>query len=509
MYRFIAGIDEEIVAMGEPELAGLRDPFAELVLKRGASPVSLRDLLAAVDRQNGGSDALPGQSSFVVGEGSQIAWTEGTEDVKRAMRLVVTRNSDDNGPSAESSLFISTAPRLDDEHVFLQVLAWDPVAEVFNYYLRVGMAWVFAGDSSHALAEGSRGRGAFDSHVNGALVMKELRAPWINWHSVRATVDAAFAPDDPIRSTSLFQDRSNAELFEPVVRAGIQLWNDARIARALRTGKALTGLDAFMRQVLETTTVNLVSSDSEAHLVTQADTLTLPSTLFVNVGALLDVLELQADLPSLDVPGELYLRSLERHDVARTDGKHAWRGDTYFAFLVPEPAFEDIDVVRALIDAGIMTPRLAASLLMVDFPNPIYSSRRRRLMRYVPEKAPLDAPGAALERELIAAVAAAAGALPEASPERELLANWAVGEGAWRQSFTDRIARYMERVAARLATEEGFDACFRLAESRRRRFRRLPLDEFSLLLPTTNLDPSMPWLRMNEDGTVEEEGEEK
>jgi hypothetical protein len=28
----------------------------------------------------------------------------------------------------------------------------------------------------------------FDSHVNGSLVMKELKAPWTHWHSSRAKI---------------------------------------------------------------------------------------------------------------------------------------------------------------------------------------------------------------------------------------------------------------------------------------------------------------------------------
>ena len=43
----------------------------------------------------------------------------------------------------------------------------------------------------------------------------------------------------------------------------------------------------------------------------------------------------------------------------------------------------------------------------------------------------------------------------------------------------------------------------RLAESRRREFRRRPLAEFSLTLPVTNIPTDAPALRLRADGTVQ------
>ena len=60
------------------------------------------------------------------------------------------------------------------------------------------------------------------------------------------------------------------------------------------------------------------------------------------------------------------------------------KGDTHFCFLVPERAFEDQAVLREAIEIGLVTKRLAACLLMVDPWNPIFSDRRRALLRHVP-----------------------------------------------------------------------------------------------------------------------------
>lgn len=38
--------------------------------------------------------------------------------------------------------------------------------------------WASAGSCNHALDEPARGKGPVDGHINGNLVMKELKAPW-------------------------------------------------------------------------------------------------------------------------------------------------------------------------------------------------------------------------------------------------------------------------------------------------------------------------------------------
>jgi hypothetical protein len=333
--------------------------------------------------------------------------------------------------------------------------------------------------------------------------MKELKPPWNNWQSVRAHVDAALAPDDPVRRAPRFRDRRNAEVFQiAVVQPGIARWTRARLARARGADGTVADLPSFMRQVLETTTVNLASSDQESRLVRPDDRGPLPLTFFLYSDALINTLDLEPAIAPPAVEGHLYLDSLRRYDFALADEGFREPGDTYFAFLVPEPAFEDLDVLRKLLEAGVVTPRFAASLLMVDFPNPIYSERRRRLMAYVPATAGVTGQGSDLPGRMAAAVADAARALPADSPEREFLALWGVPEDRWRDEFTARIERYMTAVAARLATPAGFDDYVRLAESRRREYRRLPLAEFSLTLPTTSIPADAAPLRMNEDGTV-------
>ncbi len=78
--------------------------------------------------------------------------------------------------------------------------------------------------------------------------------------------------------------------------------------------------------------------------------------------------------------GRFYRQSLVRFDVHRTDGAFRVEGDSHFAFLVPEPAFEDRDLLDLLVQEGILSQRFAACLLMVDFSNAIFSPRRAALL---------------------------------------------------------------------------------------------------------------------------------
>ena len=142
---------------------------------------------------------------------------------------------------------------------------------------------------------------------------------------------------------------------------------------------------------------------------------------------------------------------------------------------------------------------------MVDFPNPVCSARRAQLMSYVPANvraavaSGASGLGAALEASFVAAAEAAA---ELGSAAAEFLVHWRLPASAWRSHFEGRIADYFMRLGALARTEEGFDGWMRLAESRRRAFRKRPLAEFRLTTPTTNIPPDAPPLEMTEDGTV-------
>jgi hypothetical protein len=337
--------------------------------------------------------------------------------------------------------------------------------------------------------------------------MKELRPPWNNWHSMSASIpDTVLAPNDPLRNESIFANRQSAhELERRVVRAGIERWTQARFAAASASGSTLEDVRYFLRQVLETTTFNLSSANQQSAEINADSVLTLPPTFFLNTDALLDEIGLEPDLGAIRVPGRLYRDSLARYEFALTDGTYKQAGDTFFAFLVPEPAFEDINVLSVLLRERVLSRRFAACLLMIDFQNPILSARRKRLMAYVPAQCRLDSsPAPGLRADLETAFVAALEQAPAGadSPEAEFLANWRLPESAYQREFARRIEAYFVRLSQQGQIETGFDGWVRLAESRRRFFRRRPLAEFRLTTPVTNIPEDAPLLEMVSDGTV-------
>ena len=490
VYRFVMGVDSEPTVMAQSQLDNLADPMGVL-LRQGKFPLTVHDLLAEVDA----AGMLPLQRSYLAGEAGQIPLTE-TGSLQRDLRFAVTR-----ARAANADLLISTSAVGDPAAMFLQVMGWDETAGQFNYYMRLDHTWVWAGDSYSALAPESRGQGCFDSHVNGSLVMKEFKQPWLHWQSMNATI--LLAPDDPLRDNPLYQSLSGAEDFELTVRAGVSRWTAARLKHAVTPDGRVADLDRLLRQLCTTTTVNLASSVTASSAVVRspATPLTLPLGLWLNVDSLLDDLGLPARFVPPSVPGQLYLDSLVRYDFALVEGEFRRPGDAFFAFVVPEAAFEDIEVVNQLVRRKMISAHFAASVLMVDFPNPVFSPARGKLLAYVPTAATLD-PAGGVSQQVADVIVEAAGSLSADSPEAQFAANWRLADADWRDVFVDRIQNYMNAVTARIGTDQGFDDYVRLAESRRREFKSSRLNEFTLTLPVTNIPPDAPLLQLNEDGTI-------
>lgn len=486
LYRLVMGIDAEPSVMPPGDVQQLGDPLAAL-FRAGRFPLTTHDLLAELDAAR----VLPDQRSYLVGEAGQLP--PDTPGLHRDLRFVVTR-----ADGSRTDLLVSADAR--DEHGFLQVAAWDEPGGRFNYYMRIDPTWVWAGDSNHALAPGTRGVGCFDSHVNGSVVMKELKEPWLHWQSMKATI--LLDADDPLRANPLYARLSGAEDLEATVRAGVARWTAARLARAVRAG-AVPNADWLLRQLCTTTTINLASTDVESGVLASPDvTLRPPLGLWLNADALLDVLGIPAEFEPPAMPGPLYANCVARHGFALVEGDFRHPGDTFFAFAVPEASVEDTEVVRQMVAAGLLTARFAACVLMVDFPNPVYSPRRARLLAHLPCAATLDPAGGGLSDQLATAIVAAAKGRPADGPEAELAANWALAENEWRGRFAARIQAYMAAVGARASTAAGCDDYVRLAESRRREFRAMRLNEFALTLPVTSIPPDAPLLAMDEAAAV-------
>ena len=116
--------------------------------------------------------------------------------------------------------------------------------------------------------------------------------------------------------------------------------------------------------------------------------------------------------------------------------------------------------MESIIFSAVISRKLAACLLMVDFPNPVFSRRRAALMKYVPASA---ATGQGDLAEFVAAVERASAELPAGSPEAEFLANWRLPNNEWQRAFEKRIEEFMATVGEHLSSAAAFPDIFRLA----------------------------------------------
>lgn len=491
LYRFVVGVDEQVRPLDAHELAALGDPMAALLFRKGTFPMTVQDLLAGLPEPA----TKESQSVYLIGEAGQIP-PGAAPELPRAMRFAVARAT----TGRDVDLLVSTGANEDSATTFLQVAAWDPAAKVFNYYMRISPVWVWAGNSWSALAPGSRGQGCFDSHINGSVVMKELKAPWSNWQSQAATI--RLAPDDPFRDDPLYQQVIGAENLELTVRALISRWTAARLAAVTQDG-TVEHPEQLMRNLFTTTAVNLASTATQSSTVTPTSgDLLLPPGFWLNGDALLSDLELPvtSSLPPM-VSAAHYVASLKTFGFALEEKSSGFSqaGDTFFAFVVPEPACEDNDVVRQMVEQGLITAKFAACAYMIDFTNPVFSPVRAQLMTHVP-----TTPTAVTELQdhITQAILEAATSLPPDSPEGRFAADWVLADDTWPKAFAQRIDDYLGHVGQRIRESAGFDDYVRLAESRRRDFKAMRLNEFELTLPTTNIPANAPRLRMKEDGTV-------
>jgi hypothetical protein len=500
LHRFIVGVDPAPVELGQAEIEALGDPFARLLLAKGVFPVTAEELVEQLRAAAPDGDSLKTLQTFLVGEGSQL---QPDDDAAGIRAFIATCGAGTDGPDVIISAF---GP---DDGQLVEVMAWDAVATGFNYYqTRSGSPWVIAGNSADALRPGSAGNGPFMSHPSGSPIMKELRFPWVHWQSFAATIRADVVGSE-LAGHPWFRDAAGAEQLETgAMMPAITRWTNARLKAAVAADGAVAEPAQIMKSFLGTPTVNLVSSQAQFSLIAGggAAQLDIPHAFFADTEGLGGILGLPVpDASQVTIDAAAYVQVLADHQVALRDGSKVFGGvpqDTHFAFVVPERAFEDIAAVRAAIDIGLVSRRLAACLLMVDFSNPVFSGRRSALLEHVPANATVSDGQSSFSEDFADAIRATPAAGEDGTPEQEFARLWDAGDD-WPQRFAELLTPYYAAVAAKLAAPGGLTEVFRLAESRRKVVRGMPISEHPLLFATPD-PPLTGSLRMLPGGEIVE-----
>ncbi|RPA91405.1 hypothetical protein L873DRAFT_316210 [Choiromyces venosus 120613-1] len=242
IYALIEGRDLAPRRIDDPVAAGLTDWFGKYLVDNANSdyPVTFRSLL---------TNTIPNKTwvPFAVGDGTYLNYKEENAHIPRDLRFIVvatptspsTTNprgwpadaivADVNHTQSEAfkkampTLFIVGSTAFDSETAFLQIASWEPTSGSLNFYQRDVKfskeaseypSWLYLGSSGDAFEPDTRGKGPFDGHVNGTLVMKELAVPWVHWQSMKFTISQTFPPDAPIRSEPLLNPSDNLNSFD-------------------------------------------------------------------------------------------------------------------------------------------------------------------------------------------------------------------------------------------------------------------------------------------------------
>lgn len=502
IYRFIVGKDS-----GKPQLMSekeidqwLKDPFAELLLKKNIFPLTANNLIEAFEKTKEEQNGLNIFTVSHIAEGGQIPWSEQTAKVNRTFRLVIALQIK-NGVGTD--VFVSTGIDVESDKQFLQLMSWDRTNQVFNFYQRLHSFWIWSGNSFHALDESTRNKGPFSGHINGGPIMKELKLPWQNWSSMNAIISLDILPKDhPNRNHRFLSDTkllARGEQLEGIIRAAIGNINESRLNQ-IKEG-TIKNFDYLLRQILNTTNFNLASSPIESKSIDDSSKAQLPLTFFLNSDAFFsDEIGLNIDA-EINVLGKIYKQNLKDFDFALESDGMRFPGDTHFAFLIPEPATEDVDLLSKMIRREMISKKLAACFLMVDFCNPIFSTRRASLLQYAPKEIIVGKEGADLNEKFLKNILSSPNFNKAGSAEQEFMDYWKLDDAKWLEVFSKTISDYLKQIQTKVKTQEGYDDFVRLAESRRMLFKQTRLYEFPLTFPVTNVKLNAS-LEMTPNGDV-------
>jgi hypothetical protein len=381
----------------------LQDPFFRLVLAPRPDVRKLADIEALIM-------GTEGQRRFFVV----------SEEIKSSAQPASRRAAIDfvgkNGAfNLASDVFLSfsfnstTFPEAPD----LEVLAWDEVNGVYNFYKldRQGapnQVWKLAATSRNVetLTPEQRAGTCLACHASGVPVMKELRFPWNNWHSGQSRIDylqqiTAAERRWPVAANPHFSQSTFllGEDFEKSISAAIGRSNSRKFEQliAKHTDGKLTVTDAqrVLRPLFETTEVNLASAGQQSGLhplsgaaqVGPSQAIKIPNSFFLMSAVLGNAGVSEAnEFQSVAIvqPGD-YKALIENSGVRiTTDLSGSVGGDTHFSWFTPEQGFVAFNWIATLIENGVVSRAFVAAVAAADLETPIFSKERAMLLKFVP-----------------------------------------------------------------------------------------------------------------------------
>ena len=304
----------------------------------------------------------------------------------------------------------------------VEAWGWDDTKGVYNYYKldREGTptrSWKLRATSENADIRTAQERegSCIACHVSGAPIMKELLFPWNNWHSNRSQA-AYLLPDTPpekrwrVATDPGLSGLSEAQTLEGVIMGSIKGFNNRRFEQLVRRvdqgGFVVEDARRVLRPLFETTEVNFISNSQPSNLHPLGDTpqtgpsqpIAIPNSFFLasalfgggsdlaGSGGLGIAEATQFRSVAVIQPAE-YKTLIEKSGVKLRTSENpprTLRGDTHFAWFVPETAFVANHWIDTLLREKVVTPAFVAAVLAADLETPIFSTGRARLLAFVP-----------------------------------------------------------------------------------------------------------------------------
>jgi hypothetical protein len=484
----------------DPE--ALRDPIAKFILRNEGEPATYRDLVEKLDEHDN-TDCDSGfgsnEAAKMVMESYVVSETAQREEsvAGNSYRVVVSRECDSRD---RADLFFSifgvgattdeptSAPEDWNEPPNAEIMAFDEVAGVYNYYEVSRGEIEFFGDSKDFI-NGEGGR-CSACHTGGGPIMKELDTPWVHWEG---HLDIPGAQELVDARPALYGKKASGSTLERLVKDGNRKWNGFRLQHLIEQNDTAKALEPLFCSV----EVNLDNgTDFKDRDLTR-----------INSDFLLDP---QLRGSSVSVTEEQYQVAIDEvgQFVAGVDGDF---NDTIFTFTYPERAHADNDFVQKLESAGIVDENFIKDVIMVDFTRPIFSDARCGLLRFAPDvdlaQATDDSANAASNNASTGANAESPASLvdqvrdgfivnlqaaspAEGTPEARFLAHLENLDD--NQTHNDAVTAYIDACKARDGQEFMTDAV-KVAVAYRNVAALLPVFEFPATMPqaTMNIDPEL------------------
>jgi len=269
----------------------------------------------------------------------------------------------------------------------IELIAWDPDKQFFNFYELVNGGWFYRGDSKDILddiqllhRQRNASTGPFGTrlrcsgcHVNGGLVQKELASPHNDWFVQTRKLPLGSLKPDAFIQAKLADMKDASELSKMVIASAQRLVDSPGYRKVL----AARSMQEQLRPLFCPVELN-IESDSDP-FDDRKPTLRIPSAFFADPR--LAISEIAVRRQDYDAALSK-LHSRLPGTRSRTDADHGW--------LTPVKAQSDILAVDALIAQGIIDKEFAADVLAVDFTNPVFSRTRCDLLKLVPDKGGSD-----------------------------------------------------------------------------------------------------------------------